>query len=82
MNAETVRAWCTSVCLAFPHATENVQWGNDLVFKVGGKMFAMANLEGGGRVLAMKCSSEDFALLTEQDGIFPARYLDGPLGFR
>ena len=44
-------------------------------FKVGGKMFAVVNLEGGGRVLAMKCSPEESAVLTEQDGIFPARYL-------
>ncbi|MCW5983347.1 MAG: MmcQ/YjbR family DNA-binding protein [Bryobacteraceae bacterium] len=28
-----------------PHAAESVQWGNDLVFKVGGKMFAILPLE-------------------------------------
>jgi len=42
MDIEQVRAYC----LSFPHATENVQWGNDLVFKIAGKMFAVAVLEG------------------------------------
>jgi len=31
--------------LGFPHATEQVQWGHDLVFKIGGKMFAITPLE-------------------------------------
>src|SRR5688572_18872952 len=38
MNLETLRKHC----LAFPGATEQIQWGADLVFKVGGKMFCVA----------------------------------------
>jgi predicted DNA-binding protein (MmcQ/YjbR family) len=38
MNLERLREHC----LGFPGATEQVQWGADLVFKVGGKMFAVA----------------------------------------
>lgn len=41
MDIESVRAYC----LSFPHATENVQWGADLVFKIGGKMFAVIGLD-------------------------------------
>ena len=41
MDIETVRAYC----LSFPHVTEKVQWGNDLVFKIGGKMFSVISLE-------------------------------------
>ena len=29
------------VCGKLPHVTEQVQWGADLVFKIGGKMFAV-----------------------------------------
>ena len=71
MDIESVRAYC----LSFPHATENVQWGNDLVFKIGGKMFAVTVLEGASRFcLSFKCTEEKFAELTERDGIDPAPY--------
>ena len=62
-------------CLSFPQATETVQWGNDLVFKVGGKMFAVTCLEPAEVVLSFKCSDDDFAELTEVPGIIPAPYL-------
>jgi predicted DNA-binding protein (MmcQ/YjbR family) len=72
MDIERVRAHC----LSFPHATETVQWGNDLVFKIGGKMFAVVVLEGGSQYcMSFKCSPEKFAELTERDGIDPAPYL-------
>ena len=41
MDAE----WLRKLCLAFPGVTEQIQWGYDLVFKVGGKMFAVTPLE-------------------------------------
>ena len=40
MNVEWVRRYCMSL----PHTTETVQWGYDLVFKIGGKMYAVAPL--------------------------------------
>jgi predicted DNA-binding protein (MmcQ/YjbR family) len=64
-----------TICLKFPDATEQIQWGDDLVFKVSGKMFAVAALEGAGNALAFKCTPEEFVLLTERDGIVPAPYL-------
>jgi len=71
MDIESVRAYC----LSFPHATENVQWGNDLVFKIAGKMFAVVVLEGASKYcLSFKCTEEKFAELIEQDGIDPAPY--------
>ena len=71
MDIETVRTYC----LSFPHATENVQWGNDLVFKIAGKMFAVGVLEGASKYcLSFKCTEEKFAELIEQDGIDPAPY--------
>ena len=71
MDIEQVRAYC----LSFPQATENVQWGNDLVFKIAGKMFAVVVLEGAAKYcLSFKCTEEKFAELIEQDGIDPAPY--------
>src|SRR5215471_12032781 len=71
MDIETVRSYC----LSFPHATEKVQWGNDLVFKIAGKMFAVVVLEGASKYcLSFKCTEEKFAELIEQDGIDPAPY--------
>lgn len=71
MDIETTRAYC----LSFPHATEKVQWGNDLVFKIAGKMFAVVVLEGASKYcLSFKCTEEKFAELIEQDGIDPAPY--------
>ena len=67
--------WLRRTCLLFPHVTEQVQWGNDLVFKVGGRMFAVASLEPAAVCLAFKCSDESFADLTERSNVIPAPYL-------
>jgi predicted DNA-binding protein (MmcQ/YjbR family) len=70
MTRDAIRAWC----LKMPGATENLQWGDDLVFKIAGKMFAVMNLEAGNS-LAFKCAPEGFAELIEMEGIIPAPYL-------
>ena len=62
-------------CLGFPHTTENVQWGADLVFKVDGKMFAVTPLEVAPVLLSFKASPENFAELCERPGILPAPYM-------
>jgi predicted DNA-binding protein (MmcQ/YjbR family) len=62
-------------CMSFPGATEQIQWGADLVFKVGGKMFAVAATEPTSHVLSFKCADEGFAELLENDGVTPAPYL-------
>jgi predicted DNA-binding protein (MmcQ/YjbR family) len=46
-----------------------------LVFKVGGKMFAVANLNRAEEnKVSFKCTPEKFAELTEMPGIIPAPY--------
>ena len=71
MDVESFRAYC----LSFPHATENVQWGNDLVFKVAGKIFAVASLEDASKYCcSFKCTEEKFAELVEREGADPAPY--------
>lgn len=63
-------------CLSFPHVTEVVLWGNDLVFKIGGKMFAVIGLDpASDHCMSFKCTPEKFAELIEQDGINPAPYV-------
>jgi predicted DNA-binding protein (MmcQ/YjbR family) len=67
--------WLREICLAFPGATEQIQWGNDLLFKVAGKMFAATPLEPAPVFLSFKASPENFAELTERPNIIPAPYL-------
>jgi len=72
MDIESVRHFC----LSLPHTDEKVQWGNDLLFRVGEKMFAVAALEPShGVALSFKCTPEKFAELVEQEGIIPAPYM-------
>lgn len=72
MDIESVRTYC----LSFPHATENVQWGADLVFKIAGKMFAVISLEpASDHCMSFKTTPEKFAELIERNGIVPAPYV-------
>jgi predicted DNA-binding protein (MmcQ/YjbR family) len=67
--------WIRQYCLSLAHTTETVQWQDDLVFKIGGKMYAVAALEPGDHWLSFKCTPDDFARLVEREGIVPAPYL-------
>ena len=66
------------VCLSLPDATEQIQWGKDLVFKIRGKMFCVACTEPVAPpkvALSFKCDDETFAELIERDGVIPAPYM-------
>ena len=69
--------WVRACCLALPHATEDVQWEHNLLFRIAGKMFCIANLEPGmsPTKIAFKCTPERFAELVEIEGIIPAPYM-------
>ncbi len=67
--------WVRQYCLSLPHTTEKVQWQDDLVFKVGGKMYAMVVLEPAKVWLSFKCTPEEFGELTDLPGVIPAPYL-------
>jgi predicted DNA-binding protein (MmcQ/YjbR family) len=60
-------------CLSFPGARENLQWGDDLCFKVGGRIFVMLGLDN--PRLCLKCAPEIFAELIEREDIQPAPYV-------
>ena len=70
MNIDSIRKYC----LSLPHATEDIQWGNDLLFRISGKIFAGMSLETP-HSLMFKCTPEKFEELIELDGIIPAPYM-------
>ena len=67
--------WVRNLCLKFPYATEEVTWGADLTFRISGKIFAVTVLEPAPVWLSFKCTAENFAELTERQGIIPAPYM-------
>ena len=77
MDNERIR----EICMALPHVCETVNWGHHLVYwagdrDVGGKMFAMTDLDGTGTgVLWFHCGAERFHELLETDGIIASPYL-------
>ena len=71
MNIEELR----QLCLSLPHATEDVKWGKDLCFSVGGKMFCATGMDHAAGQVSFKCTPEKFAELTERHGIIPAPYV-------
>jgi predicted DNA-binding protein (MmcQ/YjbR family) len=81
MDAERLRAYL----LTLPHIAETRQWGNNLVYwvgdkAIGGKMFALINLDDPqeGRTHAVVSYSAGplrFPDLLELDGLYPAPYM-------
>jgi predicted DNA-binding protein (MmcQ/YjbR family) len=71
MNIEQLRKFC----LAFPGATEDIKWGNDLCFNVGGKMFTVTAADANDAGISLKTTPDKFAELTERPGIIPAHYV-------
>jgi predicted DNA-binding protein (MmcQ/YjbR family) len=69
MSIDSIREYC----LSFPHATEKLQWGDDLCFKIGGKIFAIVGLDN--PRMCFKCTPESFAELIEREDIRPAPYV-------
>jgi len=63
-----------SYCLSFPGVTEDVKWGNDLVFSVGGKMFCVAGLETPLK-FSFKIKDDDFEEISNSEGFMPAPYM-------
>lgn len=71
MNFDALRA----LCLSLPYATENLQWEEELCFKVRGKIFAMISLASVPQRLIFKCDPEEFLELIECEGAVPAPYV-------
>jgi predicted DNA-binding protein (MmcQ/YjbR family) len=68
--------WIRELCLSFPEVIEVMPWGDDLCFKVRGKIFAGVVLSDGRFPrITLKCSQEAFHELLEVEGIVPAPYV-------
>jgi predicted DNA-binding protein (MmcQ/YjbR family) len=71
MNVEEIREYC----IAFPDSTENLQWGDDLCFKIRGKIFVTVALTAIPQKVCFKCAPDTFAELIEREDIRPAPYV-------
>jgi predicted DNA-binding protein (MmcQ/YjbR family) len=65
-----------ALAATLPGATEDIKWGADLVYSVGGKMFCVFLLEAGrAATCSLKVDDERFLELTGVPGVVPAPYL-------
>ena len=72
MRAAAIR----SHVAALPGATLSVQWGDDHVYKVGGKMFCVMRPPAARQQsISFKTGDDSFPILTAVEGIVPAPYL-------
>ncbi|MCG2585274.1 MmcQ/YjbR family DNA-binding protein [Massilia sp. TS11] len=69
------REQALAVCRALPGATEDIKWQDQLVFSVGGKMFALASLQAQAQSMSFKVEQARFLELSDRPGIVPAPYL-------
>jgi len=70
MDIESIR----NICKKLPSVTEDIKWGNDLCFMIGGKMFCVAPMDTPLKV-SVKVTDEEFGELTNLPGIIPAPYV-------
>ena len=72
MDFERARRYC----MTLPAATQEIKWGADLCFCVGGRMFAVTWLASGkAQGFSFKVDDHRFLELTDRPGIVPAPYL-------
>jgi predicted DNA-binding protein (MmcQ/YjbR family) len=68
--------WVRELCLSFADVTEDMPWGDDLCFKVRGKIFTGVVLSDGRFPrITLKCSPETIHELLEIEGIVRAPYV-------
>ncbi|MYN01251.1 MmcQ/YjbR family DNA-binding protein [Pseudoduganella sp. DS3] len=71
MNLNKAKDFCRSL----PGVTEDIKWGDNLVFSVGEKMFAVMDDNDKAKAIALKVDDDRFLELTDRPGIIPAPYL-------
>ena len=68
--------WIRKLCLSLHDTTENIQWDEDLCFKVRGKLFTIVDLSQGNLApVCLKCTPEKFDELLEIENISQAPYV-------
>jgi len=71
MNIKKAKEFCRSL----PGVTEDIKWGEHLVFCIGEKMFAVTDLDEKSTSIRFKAEDERFLELTDRPGITAAAYL-------
>lgn len=71
MNVEEIQV----ICKALPSVTEDIKWGHDLVFSIGGKMFCVVGLDQSPTTASFKVKEEEFEEICCRDGFKPAPYV-------
>ena len=63
-------------CGSLAHSTHVIQWGDASVWKIGGKVYAIAGWSPSRHLaVTFKCSPASFDILKDQPGLRPAPYL-------
>ncbi len=70
MHIEFLRQCCNSL----PGTTEDIKWGHDLCFSVGGKMYCVSSVDPPFTV-SFKVADDEFDELSQTDGFMPAPYM-------
>lgn len=61
--------------MSLPAVTEDIKWGNDLVFSIAGKMFCVADLNQPPVTASFKVTDHEFEEMCERPGFKPAPYV-------
>ncbi|HSC54124.1 MAG TPA: MmcQ/YjbR family DNA-binding protein [Phnomibacter sp.] len=64
-----------NICRQLPGVTEDIKWGNDLVFSVGGKMFCVVGLNQSPTTASFKVRDDEFEEICNWPGFKPAPYV-------
>lgn len=70
MEIDELRAYC----LSQPAVTEDIKWGNDLVFSIGAKMFCVTSLDPPFKC-SFKVKDDEFEELCDTGNFSPAPYM-------
>jgi predicted DNA-binding protein (MmcQ/YjbR family) len=63
------------ICQELKGVTEDIKWGHDLVFSVGGKMFCVLGLDQQPTSASFKITEEEFDEMVARPGFKPAPYM-------
>jgi predicted DNA-binding protein (MmcQ/YjbR family) len=64
-----------NICLQLDDVTEDIKWGHDICFSIGGKMFLVTSADSTPTGASFKVPDYDFDMLTEREGFMPAPYV-------
>jgi predicted DNA-binding protein (MmcQ/YjbR family) len=71
VDVEQIRDYC----LAMPGVTEDMKWGENLCFSVGGKLFLILGLDHSPVTASFKVPAEAFEEMSRRPGFKQAPYL-------